>query len=60
MVASTFTSIAVFLPLIFVVGIAGQIIPGSGAHDYLRTAGVSGCRLYADSDDPGHRSSKGV
>ena len=60
MVASTFTSIAVFLPLIFVVGIAGQLFRDQALTITYGQLRVAGRRLHADSDDSGDRSSKGI
>ena len=53
MIASTFTSVAVFLPLIFVVGIAGQLFRRPGAHHHLRPSGFAGGGLHSHADGPG-------
>ena len=60
MVASTFTSIAVFLPLDLCRRHRGSALPRSGAHHHLRSARVAGRRLHADADDPGDPGAKDV
>ena len=48
--AATLTSVAVFFPMVFITGIAGQLFQGPGAHGHVRAAFFAARRPDARAD----------